>query len=119
MENPEEFLRDVCPNHTERSKWNKSELLHILELYKDELIPKEKFRKVKQHNGFKIGDTIHIKRWYYPENSKDFSKIGNCIMVDVKEKIDDITIDDNTGKDTIWCGKYSTSSTDIANKGKV
>jgi hypothetical protein len=33
----EEFLRDVCPNHTESSKWNKSELLHILELHKEQL----------------------------------------------------------------------------------
>lgn len=33
----EEFLRDVCPNHTEKSQWNKSELLHILELYKQQL----------------------------------------------------------------------------------
>ena len=33
----EEFLRDVCPNHTESSKWNKSELLHILELHTEQL----------------------------------------------------------------------------------
>jgi len=33
----EEFLRDVCPNHTDKSKWNKSELLHILELQKEQL----------------------------------------------------------------------------------
>lgn len=33
----EEFLRDVCPNHTEKSQWNKSELLHILELQKEQL----------------------------------------------------------------------------------
>ena len=31
----EEFLKDVCPNHTEKSKWNRSELLHILELHKE------------------------------------------------------------------------------------
>lgn len=31
--NNEEFLRDICPNHTEKSKWNKSELLTILENY--------------------------------------------------------------------------------------
>lgn len=29
----EEFLKDACPNHTEKSKWNRSELLHILELH--------------------------------------------------------------------------------------
>lgn len=33
----EEFLKDVCPNHTDKSKWNKSELLHILEIYKEQL----------------------------------------------------------------------------------
>ena len=33
----EEFLRDVCPNHTDNSKWNKSELLHILELHSEQL----------------------------------------------------------------------------------
>jgi len=30
----EEFLKDVCPNHTDKSQWNKSEILHILELHK-------------------------------------------------------------------------------------
>jgi hypothetical protein len=29
----EEFLKDICPNHTNKSKWNKSELLHILDKY--------------------------------------------------------------------------------------
>lgn len=33
----EEFLKDVCPNHTEQSKWNRNELLHILELYEKQL----------------------------------------------------------------------------------
>lgn len=33
----EEFLKDVCPNHTDKSKWNKSELLHILELHTEQL----------------------------------------------------------------------------------
>ena len=33
----EEFLRDICPNHTDKSKWNKSELLHILELHTEQL----------------------------------------------------------------------------------
>ena len=33
----EEFLEDVCPNHTDKSKWNKSELLHILELHTEQL----------------------------------------------------------------------------------
>ena len=33
----EEFLRDACPNHTDKSKWNKSELLHILELHTEQL----------------------------------------------------------------------------------
>lgn len=35
--NLEEFLRDVSPNHTEKSKWNKVEILHILKLYREEL----------------------------------------------------------------------------------
>ena len=33
----EEFLQDVCPNHTDKSKWNKNELLHILELHNEQL----------------------------------------------------------------------------------
>ncbi|AGO47436.1 hypothetical protein Phi19:3_gp032 [Cellulophaga phage phi19:3] len=33
----EEFLKDVCPNHTEKSKWNRSELLHILDMHKKQL----------------------------------------------------------------------------------
>ena len=31
----EEFLKDVCPSHTEKSKWNRGELLHILEKHKE------------------------------------------------------------------------------------
>ncbi len=31
--NNEEFLKDICPNHTDKSKWNKSELLTILDKY--------------------------------------------------------------------------------------
>jgi hypothetical protein len=33
MKNTEDFLREICPNHTDKSKWNKSELLHILDKY--------------------------------------------------------------------------------------
>ena len=33
----EEFLKDVCPNHTDKSRWNKSELLHILKLHTEQL----------------------------------------------------------------------------------
>jgi hypothetical protein len=33
----EEFLRGICPNHTDKSKWNKSELLHILELHEEQI----------------------------------------------------------------------------------
>ena len=31
MKNTEDFLREICPNHTDSSKWNKSELLTILD----------------------------------------------------------------------------------------
>lgn len=79
----------------------------------------ERFKQVDNYSGFSIGDVIHIKRWYYPEKSVDFQKIGNCVMVDVKHVIDKITIDNNSGRDTLWCGKFSTSTTDVANKGKV
>ena len=34
----EEFLKDVCPNHTDKSKQNRSELLHILELHKEQIM---------------------------------------------------------------------------------
>lgn len=33
----EKFLKDACPNHTETLKWNKSELLNILDLHKEQL----------------------------------------------------------------------------------
>jgi len=33
MKNTEDFLREICPNHTDSSKWNKSELLTILDKY--------------------------------------------------------------------------------------
>lgn len=75
-------------------------------------------RSVSSHNGFSVGDTIHIKRWYYAEGSVAFNRMGNCVMVDVTGPIDRITIDE-TDRDTIWCGKYSTSSADVANKGVV
>lgn len=77
----------------------------------------ERFRQVDSHGGFSVGDVIHIKRWYYPEGSTDFKKVFNCVTVDVKHAIDKITIDDETGLDTLWCGKFSTSTTDVANKG--
>lgn len=79
----------------------------------------ERFRKIKHHKLFKVGDIIHIKRWYYGEDTADFNKMGNCVMVDVKHPIDKITVDENTGRDTLWCGKFCTSSIDIANKGVV
>jgi hypothetical protein len=79
----------------------------------------ERFREVQEHNGFKVGDVIHIKRWYYEEGTKDFNKMGNCVMVEGDVPIEKITIDDHTGKDTLWCKGCSTSSRDIANKGKV
>jgi len=36
----EEFLNNACPNHTNDSKWNKSELMHILQLHEDQFKPK-------------------------------------------------------------------------------
>ena len=79
----------------------------------------ENFREVSSHKGYSVGDIIHIQRWYCAEGSKDFEKMGNCVMVDVKVPITKITIDDETGRDTLWCGKFGTSSTDIANKGII
>lgn len=77
----------------------------------------ERFRQVNAHNGFSVGDIVHIKRWYYGEGTSDFNNMGNCVMLDVKVPIEKITINEETGKDTLWCGKFSTSTTDIANKG--
>lgn len=45
--------------------------------------------------------------------------MGNCLMVDVKVPITKITLDDESGRDTLWCGKFSTSTDDIANKGII
>lgn len=83
------------------------------------ILQKERFREVKEYKGYKVGDVIHIKRWYHAEGSKDFNTMGNCVMIDVKVPISKITIDDNTGQDMLWCGKFGTSSNDIANKGIV
>lgn len=33
MKKAEDFLREICPNHTDSSKWNKSELLTLLDKY--------------------------------------------------------------------------------------
>jgi len=49
----EEFLRDVCPNHTDKSKWNKSELLYILELHTEQL---RKHAVVGQSEPLKCGN---------------------------------------------------------------
>lgn len=38
----EKFLREACPNHTDKSKWNKSELLYILDLYKENIYKESK-----------------------------------------------------------------------------
>lgn len=73
--------------------------------------------EVDSYKGFKVGDTIHIKRWYTEEGSKDFNRMGNWITVNVTHSIDKITIDLDTGIDCFWCGIFSTSSEDIANKG--
>lgn len=77
------------------------------------------FKKVEKLKGYSIGDVIHIKRYYFGEDTLDFNDARNCIIVDTKQPIDKITIDEATGKDTLWCGKFTTSSTDIANKGVV
>jgi hypothetical protein len=80
-----------------------------------------RFKKVedltKGKTTYSVGDTVHIKRWYHEEGSKNFHSMGNCLMVNVKHPITKITIDEETGRDTLWCGKFSTSTTDIANKG--
>jgi len=79
----EEFLRDVCPNHTDKSQWNKSELLHILELHKqqlrlhivnqcNELLPNFLYKD----DGIKIGyhgDTEVSKEW-----NDYLKKLANC-----------------------------------------
>ena len=77
----EEFLRDVCPNHTDKSQWNKSELLHILELQKEQLrlhiVSQQRelllaFAEWKEYNG----------KWQSHENQvKNFLKeykANNC-----------------------------------------
>ncbi len=85
----------------------------------------DKFKKVQnvvsqKHGVISVGDTVHIKCWYYGEGTTKFNDISNKVMVDVKAKVEKITIDEtDNNRDIIWCGKFSTSSTDIANKGLV
>ena len=38
----DDFLKDVCPNHTDKSKWNKSEVLYILDMQKKQFISENK-----------------------------------------------------------------------------
>lgn len=80
----EEFLRDVCPNHTDKSQWNKSELLHILELHKEQL----RLHIVSQGTDllpdFLYKDTYGTKIGYHgdTEVSEEWNdylkKLGNC-----------------------------------------
>lgn len=80
-----------------------------------------RFKEVDSINGYSVGDIIHIKRYYYEEGSLESrsrdAMMSNPVMVDVKTDITKITIDEVTDRDILWCGKWSTSSTDIANKG--
>lgn len=78
-----------------------------------------RFKPVSEFNGIKPGDKIHIKRWYFEEGSPNFSNIYNSVAVDVVVPVEKITVNENDGIATFWCGRYSTTSNDIANKGIV
>jgi hypothetical protein len=91
---------------------------------------KNRFRPVtsvisKRHGVIEVGDTVHIKRYYYPEETLKFdsaeAKLNNPVMVDVQAKVTMITVDESDPdyRDTIWCGQFSTSTRDGANKGVV
>lgn len=50
MKTAEEFLREICPNHTDGSKWNKSELLTILDKYQAlQLLQPDVIKSVCKH----------------------------------------------------------------------
>lgn len=68
----EEFLRDVCPNHTDTSKWNKSELLYILELHTEQLRKHDVVRQSEQLFCNMAGEG------FCPYEGKD----GKCTMLD-------------------------------------
>lgn len=74
--------------------------------------------QLKSYGQFSIGDMLHIQRWYFAENGPDFHTMGNCIMVDVVHPITQIHQWD-CGFVSLVCGKFSTTPTDVANKGKI
>ena len=78
----EDFLRDVCPNHTDKSKWNKSELLHILELQKEQL----RLHIVSQQRELLLAFAKHQRDWgnttltkqMHEKEVEHFLKANNC-----------------------------------------
>ena len=65
----EEFLREVCPNHTDASKWNKSELLailnkqgaYLLDAFAGEVKSEAKIKVVLDNYGFAIDYEIETE----------------------------------------------------------
>lgn len=71
----EEFLKDICPNHTDKSKWNKSELLNILDKYQALQLQQtgvsisvdrvEKYAKHQFNRGILGYDFVEFKEWQH------------------------------------------------------
>lgn len=70
----EEFLKDVCPNHTEQSKWNRNELLHILELHEKQL-------RIDggSHKNELLERLDKLESWAYNKATEDDLKFLNSI----------------------------------------
>ena len=76
----EEFLKDVCPNHTDKSKWNKSELLHILELHKEQLLLTDVSKSLPIGNvEILLKGLEHIGIWGDDEEEK-WEDPGDCAL---------------------------------------
>lgn len=74
----EKFLKVVCPNHTDKSKWNKSELLHILELHTEQLRKHAVVRSTYKYADPKLKFNCPMCKNYYENNLNKGKVINRC-----------------------------------------
>jgi len=97
MKNSEEFLREICPNHTDNSKWNKSELLTILDKYQaSQLQQNDVIRSniYKNEIYFRIADANHPM--YHPNRFKSEEEARETINKEYTNRCK------NDGYDDYW-----------------
>jgi len=75
-EKEEAFLKDYFPNHTDGSKWNKSEFLSALSEFSNQQLQAEKKRveKIGEYLN-KVDETLmHWEDYFHGEEGKDVTE---------------------------------------------